>query len=283
MLGLINDVLDFSKIEADDIVLESRSFSPQALTEELFALTEPVARRIACAADPAEPPQQRREIHPRRRLCNGDSGLDKDRGIRSSMRDTGIGIAPEHKERICESFTQADSSITRRFGGTGLAIVKRLVDLMSEEISVICQPERGTEFVVSLPIPQTAAPLGANELIETEQPSGERLRVLVAEDNITNQFVVTKSLERMGHEVVLAGDRAEALRRLSESRKGCTHFDVILMDCQMPVLDGFKTTEEIRKLEVLDQRPSIPIIALTAHAMKEELRQHLVKATQQQR
>jgi signal transduction histidine kinase/CheY-like chemotaxis protein len=293
LLGLINDVLDFSKIEAGKIVLESRSFSPRALTEELLALTEPVARGRAVSLTASFSEALPRgvlgdESRVRQILQNllsnavkftpeGGSvtvtcGLDKDRGIRFSVRDTGIGIAPEHKERIFESFTQADSSITRRFGGTGLglAIVKRLVDLMRGEISVISQPERGTEFVVSLPLPQTAAPLIANELVETEQPSGERLRVLVAEDNVTNQFVVTKILERMGHEVVLAGDGAEALRRLSESRKGGARFDVILMDCQMPVLDGFKTTEEIRKLEVLDQRPSIPIIALTAHAMKEE-------------
>jgi CheY-like chemotaxis protein len=206
--------------------------------------------------------------------------------IQLCVADTGVGIAREQQALIFEAFRQADTSFTRKFGGTGLglAISARLVALMGGTIWVESEPEKGARFyctvVCKLPSrPSAMAPsvmacttqtggnveslLGAIDRRSGEAPLGSlHLKILLAEDNVINQKLAVKLLERKGHEVVVAGDGKEALEKLDQS-----DFDLVLMDVQMPELDGLQATAEIRQRERKTLQ-HIPIIALTAHAMK---------------
>ncbi len=206
--------------------------------------------------------------------------------IQLCVADTGVGIAREQQALIFEAFRQADTSFTRKFGGTGLglAISARLVALMGGKIWVESKPEKGARFyctvVCKLPSrPSTMAPsvmacttqtegnieslLGAIDRRSGETPPGSlQLKILLAEDNVINQKLAVKLLERKGHQVVVAGDGKEALEKLDQS-----DFDLVLMDVQMPELDGLQATVEIRQREQKTLE-HIPIIALTAHAMK---------------
>ncbi len=185
------------------------------------------------------------------------------------VRDTGIGIPPEKQAKIFESFAQADTSTTRQYGGTGLglSISSKLVELMEGKIWVESQPGVGSTFHFTIvlekdpdAVEEEATPFESPLPSESESPSG--LRVLLAEDNPINQTLATITLEECGHLVTVANNGREAVQ--AYQRGG---FDVILMDVQMPELDGFEATAEIRKLEA-QKDTHIPIIAVTAHAMK---------------
>jgi signal transduction histidine kinase/ligand-binding sensor domain-containing protein/CheY-like chemotaxis protein len=221
--------------------------------------------------------------------------------LKICVADTGVGIPQEQQEIIFEAFHQADSSTTRRFGGTGLglAISARLVSLMGGRIWVESEPGRGARFyctvVFNLPSAPALVASGrvarievnphvisaddpvsrsfANGLHSTNGKSNyasspgldvkmSRLKILLAEDNIINQKVAVRLLEKQGHEVVVAGDGKEALEKFDQS-----FFDLILMDVQMPEIDGLMATTMIRTREQETSRHT-PIIALTAHAMK---------------
>ncbi len=193
--------------------------------------------------------------------------------------DTGIGIPQEKQAALFKVFSQADSSTTRRFGGTGLglAICKRLVILMGGDIGLESEHDRGAEFWFTLPVaelplqpepilrPSPLPPVvptlsaGRNESLSAGRP-----RVLVAEDTVTNQLLATKMLSRFGCDVEIAADGRAAVDRFQQQS-----FDAILMDCQMPEMDGFEATAEIRRLEQESGRSArVPIIALTANAMQ---------------
>jgi CheY-like chemotaxis protein/anti-sigma regulatory factor (Ser/Thr protein kinase) len=177
------------------------------------------------------------------------------------VSDSGIGIPADKLEAIFSPFTQADGSTTRRYGGTGLglAIASQLVEAMGGKLSVDSELGRGSRFQFILPF----QPLRA----ETEPPPADSfridhpLRILLAEDNRVNQLVATRLLERLGHDVEPVGDGAEAVRRYE-----LDDYDVVLMDVQMPVMDGIEAAKAIRRIE--DSRGSrrIPIVALTALA-----------------
>lgn len=212
------------------------------------------------------------------------------------VADTGVGIAREQQELIFEAFQQADTSFTRKFGGTGLglAITARLVALMGGRIWVESEPGQGARFycTVTCKLPYRSSGMALSALTpsgmtpssissktstlekadtlldstnrrDSEAAMGSAcLKILLAEDNVINQKLAVKLLERKGHQVVVAGDGREALEKLDQST-----FDLILMDVQMPELDGLQTTMEIRRREQKTLE-HIPIIALTAHAMK---------------
>ena len=298
LLGIVNDVLDFSKIEVGKLRVEQRPVSPQALAEEAVALLRDraVEKRIALelAFDPALP-----------RRCMGDAlrtqqvlvnllsnaikfteagsvnvwvGVEPAPDAAEArmvyrVSDSGIGIAPEHLKHLFDAFQQADTSTTRRFGGTGLglAISKRLAELMDGEVQVRSELGVGSVFELRLPwipSPDTARELTADSTWSDMPRRLHGVRVLVAEDNEVNQLVLGRALEIEGAETTIVGDGRQAVNRvLADGREA---YDVVLMDIQMPEMDGYEATRRI-----LELAPDLPVIGQTAHAMLDERRECL--------
>jgi CheY-like chemotaxis protein len=187
-------------------------------------------------------------------------------GIRFAVRDTGIGIAKDKQAHVFEAFTQADGSITRRFGGTGLglSISNRLVRLMGGLMGMESEAGAGSEFYFLLPICEPKpGERGEGPAGPGEEEGRRQLRILLAEDNVINQKLAVTLLGREGHRVDVVGDGMAALEAVSATR-----FDVVLMDMQMPVLDGVGATRAIRAREA--GRARVPIVALTANAYEQD-------------
>jgi CheY-like chemotaxis protein len=188
--------------------------------------------------------------------------------IALSVRDTGIGIAPDKLEQIFESFTQADNSTTRKYGGTGLGLTisRSLAELMNGSLVVESEVGKGSLFTVRLPLEvidqRLPVPFPGTPVRVMNKFEGH-IRALVAEDEPMNMLLITKVLENMGLEVIEASDGADALAKLQQ-------FDpaIVFMDVNMPGLDGYSATRKIRSLPGPNHR--IPIIALTADAMQED-------------
>ena len=293
LLTVINDILDFSKIEAGRLDLSPARFRLRSLIGDTLRLVGLRAREkglrltgelVAPApewvvADEGRIRQvlinlvnnavkftERGEVTLTvEALC--DAGADAGPAeLRFTVRDTGIGIAADKLQLIFQPFAQADASMTRRYGGTGLglAISRRLVEIMGGTIAVESAAGRGTTFSFRIPagLADTAAESESHPTEpSTENPAPRALKILVGEDNPVNQKVILALLLKEGHDVVLAATGHEALRAVEREP-----FDLILMDVQMPEMDGLEATATIRARETRTGA-HIPIIALTAHAL----------------
>jgi len=291
LLRLIDDILDFSKIEAGKLVLEQTPFELRALMREICDLLRFRAQEkgislgltVADAVpdwvngDPARLRQVLLNLIGNAVKFTAEGRVDLEvihedvSGVDLAVfrvRDTGIGISPEERDRIFWPFSQADSSTSRRFGGTGLglAISRRIVEQMGGEIGFESTPGEGSVFWFRLPLAATAPPAdpGLHVIAQPPQP-GRRRRILVAEDHPINQLVAVRQLEAFGYEVTAVSNGREALAVLEEST-----YDLILMDCQMPEMDGYETARRLRS-RTAGGLPRLPIVALTAHALKEDL------------
>ena len=201
------------------------------------------------------------------RCFNEGSDVDGRHWLCFEVIDTGIGIEADLLPNLFSPFTQADASTTRRYGGTGLglSISRRLAEHMGGRITVSSQPGIGTRFHLSLPF--DAGVLPASREITAPAPTRTgpaalaRARILVVEDNPVNQLVAAEMLKRLGLHADVAGDGAEALAALER-----LPYDLILMDCQMPVMDGFEATRRLRERQTTERR--LPVIAMTANAIR---------------
>ena len=193
-------------------------------------------------------------------------------GLRLAVTDTGIGIAADKIGQLFEKFTQADSSMTRRYGGTGLglAICRELAHLMNGRIWVESVEGEGSTFFVELPFERGEGSHPVAETVVEDNVEGRLVRLLAAEDNPVNQKVLQAIVEPMDVELSLVGDGAQAV----EAWKG-GEFDVILMDIQMPVMDGIAAARAIRKAERDEGRPRTPILALTANALTHQVEEYM--------
>ncbi len=289
LLTLLNDILDFSKIEARRLELEPIAFSLREVCDDmtrLFGLSaEAKGLPLRCVVDAnvaewlSGDPGRLRQV-----LANlagnaikftqqGEVGIriyceDSDnthQKLHFEVWDTGIGIAPETQERLFRPFSQADGSITRRFGGTGLglAISKQLVELMGGTLHLKSQLGVGSVFSFEVRFPKVVKEPGAEVAKEEPRQSPGAFggaRILVAEDNETNQQVASIMLQRLGCQVQVVGNGLEALAALESS-----DYDLVLMDVQMPELDGLEVTRQLRNQGT--RNAQVPVIALTAHAM----------------
>ncbi len=296
MLALLNNILDLSKSESGRVELESIPFDLRRLIDEVKDLFTPSAveadlRFEVCVGEDVPRYVVSDSIRLRQVLTNLLSNAVKfthegcvtirldasdvtagEATLHISVEDTGIGIAAGSLEKIFDDFAQSDSSMTRRYGGTGLglAICRRIVELRGGELVVESEEGQGTvfRFATRVEIPEESPEERARlkgsalGLTRARVEDGAPIRVLLAEDNNVNRLLATRILEKLGCVVETAANGAQVLDILSEK----SGFDVVLMDCQMPLLDGFETTRRIRDREGKDER--IPIIALTAHAMK---------------
>jgi signal transduction histidine kinase/CheY-like chemotaxis protein len=292
LVSLLNDILDLSKIEADRMTIEIIAFDVQALLRETIRMFHLAAgqKNLQLVLDVASgcPSWVRGDpVRLRQVMVNliGNAVKFTAQGsvqltvsvqtagtVRFEVRDSGIGVPSDKLDAIFDAFTQADGSHTRRFGGTGLGltITRRLVNLMAGRVWAESEVDRGSSFFVELPLEPCV------ELVQTPEPAPEKaplslsgLKVLVAEDNAINQKVILSMLRRQGWSITLAENGEQAYQRCLEAK-----FDVILMDVQMPEMDGFEATALIRQEEsrraATGDAQRIPIIALTAHASESQ-------------
>jgi signal transduction histidine kinase/CheY-like chemotaxis protein len=301
LLTIINDVLDYSKIEAGRMTFEHIDFDLRSVCEEVRAiLRAAVAKRnlaMSLHYEAALPSFVKGDpVRIRQVLLNLASNAVKftERGavrievsqldgpqIKISVADSGIGITEEQMNRMFVRFTQADSSTTRRYGGTGLglAISRTLVELMGGTIGVSSEPGVGSTFWFTLPLVAAEAPAAvADEVpvltaavveptIATASAPGdaEEVRLLLVEDNFVNQRVAVYMLTKLGYRVDVAPHGREAIDML-----GKFNYALVLMDCQMPEMDGFEATRSIRDRNSTVRDHDIPVIAMTANAFPED-------------
>jgi len=300
LLTLINDILDLSKIEARKVTLENLYFDLRRIVEDVAeSLRVPAnAKKLALEWQvSAETPDRLRGDPQRLRqvLLNLASNAVKftERGkvtisvrpesqqpgqavVRFAVADTGIGIPPERVSALFSRFVQADSSTTRKYGGSGLglAISKQLVEMMGGTIGLESREGEGSTFWFTAsfgtPLPAAkgeppSAGKSSNGRITGRQPvsvgtngSRHEARILLAEDNPTNQLVMLTQLEKLGYQAEAVNNGAEVIEELARG-----HYDLVLMDCQMPILDGYEATRRIRQSDYA----GVPIVAVTAHSM----------------
>jgi PAS domain S-box-containing protein len=290
LLHLLNDFLDFSKIEAGHLELEPLDFDPHLEIDHAMGLVRDSARRkgLELTSQVQAPTRVRGDAARLRQIlvnllsnavkftergrvtlsCEELTRSDGKVWLLFEVQDTGLGISVTARERLFQPFSQADASTTRRFGGTGLglAICKRLAVAMGGRIGVRSEPGRGSTFWVELPFDlreMRGAPAAARppEMAPALPEQELRGRVLVVEDNPVSQLMAVEMLKKMGCRVDAVGnglEAVEAMRRLP--------YDLVLMDCDMPVMNGFDATATIRAEEPGGQR--VPIVAITASALK---------------
>ena len=305
LLVIINDILDFSKIEAGKMEVENAEFDLRTVLHESSELVAAAVAakglRFALTVDSDVPQNvigdsgrlrqvllnllsnavkftERGTVH---LAVSRQAGQDNASLLRFMVSDTGIGLSPQQQTGLFQAFSQADRSTTRRFGGTGLglSIAKHLVELMGGTIGVLSQIGEGTTFWFNVCLPAATAPAASLPVPDGNAAlrnlfAGRRARVLVADDVITNQQVAVGILQQMGLRADAVANGAEALAALE-----ALPYDLVLMDVQMPLMDGLEATRQIRLMESGNTRGSpgpslkgqrLPIIALTAGAMEGE-------------
>ena len=298
LLTVVNDILDFSKIEAGKIDLEVIEFNLRDCVQDalkMFALRAgEKGLALLCDLAPTLPEMVRGDSGRLRQIIlnlvgnaikftnNGEVALkaeleSRERDeltLRFTVSDTGIGIPQEKLESIFSPFTQADSSTTRKYGGTGLGLTisARLAAMMGGRISVESEIGRGSRFCLFVRMEAIEKTIESDTVAVSESSSSEQalpreaaprrgLRILLAEDNRVNQAVASRILAKLGHILVIANNGLEAIEQLKQQA-----FDLVLMDVQMPEMDGILATKAIREHEK-STHDHIPIIAMTAHAM----------------
>jgi PAS domain S-box-containing protein len=301
LMSVINDILDFSKLEAGKTQIDSIEFDVNQMVQGLVELFAPEARKknleLTCNLPTNIPTRLLGDCNRIRQVFTNlisnaikftasgsirvsvalQSRQPDDCVICAEVADTGMGIPADRLDQLFQRFSQLDSSITRQFGGTGLglAICKRLVELMGGQIGVRSEEKRGTTFWLTIPlalVPQNGAHQATNVLHSSNNPNRQAdsnlhavkgLHVLVAEDNEMNQFVTQETLKYAGCTSEVAADGAQAVEAFKRG-----NYHMILMDCQMPDVDGLEATRRIRQIESSAGKPNrIPIVALTAEAI----------------
>ena len=297
LLNIINDILDYSKIEAGKLVFEMVDFDLRVTIDEVFRLLAEQAQakglKLEAVVGEDVPATLRGDPGRLRQVLTnlvGNAIKFTERGnvtvravsdgqtagfvsIRFTVSDTGVGIPEAARQRLFQPFSQGDASSTRKYGGTGLglAICKQLVHLMAGQIGVESTVGVGSSFWFTarfekssgLPAPTASENEAARVRLELPEERRQRTSILVAEDNVFNQKVIVRQLQDMKFNVVIAGNGIEVLAAIDRAP-----VDLVLMDCQMPDMDGYETTAEIRRREGAAKRT--PIIAMTAHVMPED-------------
>ncbi|MEM0912538.1 MAG: ATP-binding protein, partial [Pseudomonadota bacterium] len=290
LLSLINDILDYSKIEAGKLTLENKAFSVKQLIKSVFngsvaaAHENKVALRFSISNDfidtwEGDPTRILQIItnlvsnaikftHYGSVTVILDSPLiGSERWLKITVKDEGIGMSEETIENIFKEFSQADSSTTRKFGGTGLglAITKNLVIMMDGDIRVHSVLEQGSTFIVRLPLKPSKEENIHHVRKVVKIPDLSGINVLIVEDNSINQDIIRSMLEETSASIEMANDGKMAIEKFEAHSP-----DIILMDIQMPVMDGIEACKAIRQLDV-----DIPIIALTANVMAADVELYL--------
>ena len=292
LLGIIDELLDISRIEAGEVRLTPEPFSPREMVEKIIQLfIDRAAKKgvdLSVAIHPNVPEKMMGDAGRIRQILINLVGnalkftqdghiqirmmadkVDDGWNLLVDVKDTGIGMTPELQERVFEKFTQGDSSSKRKYGGTGLglAITRQLVELMGGHISVTSEEGNGTSFDFNLRLSDLDTGGDASEMAEAastpELLPQINADILLVEDNLVNQKVATAMLKKLGCRVWVAPNGAQALKQISERK-----FNLIFMDCQMPIMDGFEATRSIRQM--VGAIRDIPIVAMTAHALKED-------------
>jgi CheY-like chemotaxis protein len=293
LMTVINDILDYSKIEVGKLELEEIQFNLRELIEESIAPYDAVDNHgvelevtidsnvpIDLKGDPARlhqiisnllnnafkfTPKGSVHLHLSAEQSNSDRAA-----INFCVSDTGVGMAPQVKINLFQPFTQADQSTSRKYGGTGLglSICKRLVEMMGGDISVDSEAGQGASFNFNILFDVVSESVAT----VAEQPRGSddysNLKVLLAEDNKVNQLVALGLMAKLGVNPDLVGDGAAAVDIVCKQQR-C--YDVILMDCEMPVLDGYEATRKIRQHETDQGHARTLIYALSAHVLSEHI------------
>jgi len=297
LTGLLSDILDISRIEAGKMSIVGEAFAVAGLLDSIAELFRPAAKEkglaLECALDPGLPPRLiGDEARVRQILFNlvGNAVKFTDQGsvrvaltplpcapgkpvhILFTVSDSGIGVSDEQLKNIFEPFVQAEGTFTRRHqgAGLGLAIVRKLVALMGGELAIDNSPGDGTTMYLALPFllparPGTGLTLSPQSACPSPFPSdrdGSRLRILLAEDDAVSRLAGRKMLEQAGHHVIVAANGRQAVEQLAGH-----DVDLVLMDIQMPVMDGVEATQLIRQSSGLGPKSGVPIVAMTAYAM----------------
>ncbi|MEL7237373.1 MAG: CHASE domain-containing protein [Planctomycetota bacterium] len=302
LLGIINDILDVSKIEAGQMTVESIACSPLQVVEDIASIMQPRAKEKGVhfgirRIDPVPTCVNSDPTRLRQILINllGNAIKFTEQGsvslaisatetgdnvtLRFDVTDTGIGMSPEQQDKLFQPFAQADGSMTRRFGGTGLGLVvsQRLTEILGGRMTVRSEPGRGSTFTFTIRAKKVATETAAladdeaNNVVTKLPPAaagtssktdGKR-RVLLAEDGVDNRRLVLAFLKRDDLDVVAVENGKLAVKAVREAAGDGRPFDVVLMDMQMPVMDGYTAATQLRELGFAE----LPIIAFTAHAM----------------